>query len=72
MKGKLKRVELEMEESNCELEKGEFLGDSEDEDLKTETSSKVEGSHGFKFDNLCMFASEGQLGDIVMKKEEDQ
>ena len=61
-----------MEESICKPEQGEFFGDSEDEDLKTETSSKAEGSHGFKSDNLCMFAGEGQFVDIVMKKEENQ
>ena len=30
----------------------------EDEDLKTATSSEAKWSHGFKFDNLCMFAGE--------------
>ena len=56
--GKLKEVELEMEESICELEQGEILGESEDEDLKPETSSKAKGTHGFKSDILCMFAGE--------------
>jgi len=48
------------------------MGDSEDEDLKTETSSKAEESHGFKSNNLCMFSDKGQLVDIVIKKEKDQ
>lgn len=101
LKEKLKEVELEMEESICELEQGEILGESEgyieakewgssedlmdywdsskqhekmlieDEDLKTETLSETKRSDDFKFDNLCMFAGEGRLDDIVMKKEED-
>ena len=73
LKGKLK--EVEMEESICEPEQGEFLGDSEDEDLKTETSSKTKGSHGFKSNNLCMFAGqtcEGKFVDIVIKEEEEK
>ena len=57
-KEKLKEVGLEMEESICEPKQGEILGESEDEDLKTETSSEAKGSHGFKSDNLCMFAGE--------------
>jgi len=52
--------------------KENFLGDNEDEDLKTETSSKTKGSHGFKSDNLCIFAGERQLADFFMKKERDQ
>jgi len=55
LRKKLKESELEMEESICELEQGEILGESEDEDMKTETSSKAKGSHGFKSNNLCMF-----------------
>ena len=47
-----------MEESICELEQEEIMGESEDEDLKTETSSEAKGSHGFKTENLCMYASE--------------
>ena len=61
-----------MSQEEVEMEQGEFLRDSEDEDLKTETSSKTKGSHGFKSDNLCMFAGERQLADIVMKKESNQ
>ena len=75
LKGKLKEVELEMEESICEPEQGEFLGESEDEDLKTENSSEAKGSHSFKTDNLCMIAgetSEGQFADIVIKEKEDK
>ena len=72
---KLKEVELGMEDSICEPEQGEILGESEDEDLKTETSSEAKGSHGFKSDNLCIFASEtckeGQFVDTVIKEEED-
>ena len=58
--GKLKEVELEMEmeESICEPKQGEILGESEDEDLKTETSSEAKGSHSFKSDNLCIFVLE--------------
>jgi len=41
-------LEMEMEESICEPKQGEILGESEDEDLKTETSSEAKGSHGFK------------------------
>ncbi len=66
LKEKLKEVELEMEESICEPEQGEFLGESKDEDLKSETSSKAKGSNDFKTDNLCLYAG------IVMKKEEEQ
>jgi len=44
--------------------------------LKTETSSEAKGSHGFKFENLCIFAGEtckeGQFADIVIKEEEDK
>lgn len=50
------------------LTEGEFL--SEDEDLKTKTSSEAKGSHGFKSDNLCMFAGETgerQFANIVIK-----
>ena len=47
-----------MEESICKPEQGEFLGESEDEDLKTETSSEAKGSNDFKSDNLCMFVGE--------------
>ena len=61
----------EVEEYICEPEQGEFLGDSEDEGLKTETSSKTKGSYIFKSDNLWMFAGEIQLADIVMKKGKD-
>ena len=43
-----------MSQEEVEMEQGEFLRDSEDEDLKTETSSKDKGSHGFKTDKLCM------------------
>lgn len=73
---KLREVELEMkmEVSICEAKEGEVL--SEDEDLKTETSSEAKGSHGFKSDNLCIFAGEtckeGQFVDIVIKEEEDK
>ena len=49
---KISSEEVEMEEYICEPEQGEFLGDSEDEDLKTETSSKTKGSYDFKSDNL--------------------
>ena len=72
----LKEVELEMkmEVSICEAEQGEVM--REDEDLKNKTSSEAKGSHGFKSDNLCMFASEtckeGQFADIVIKEEEDK
>ena len=55
--------EVEVEEYICEPEQGEFLGDSDDEGLKTETSSKTKGSYGFKSDNLWMFAGERQLAD---------
>ena len=55
---KISPEEVEMEEYICEPEQGEFLGDSEDEGLKTETSSKTKGSYGFKSDNLWMFARE--------------
>ena len=76
LKEKLKEVELEMEESICEPEQGEFLGESEDEDLKTGTSSETKRSDDFKSDNLCMFAGEtckeGQFSDIVIKEKEDQ
>ena len=75
LKGKLKEFELEMEESICEPEKGEILGETKDEDLNIETSSEAKGSHGFKFDNLCLFVGEtgeGQFVDIVMKKKKDQ
>lgn len=61
-----------MNQEEVEMEQGEFLGDSEDEDLKTETSSKDKGAHGFKSHNLCMFAGERQLADIVIKKESNQ
>ena len=75
MKEKLKEVELEMEEYICEAKQGEILGESEDEDLKTETSSEAKGSHGFKTNNLCVYAGEtckeGQLANIVTKKEDD-
>jgi len=75
LKEKLKEVELEMEESICEPEQGEIFGEIEDGDLKIETSSEAKGSHEFKTENMCMYASEtskeGQLVDIVMKKEED-
>ena len=54
----LKEAKLEMEQSICEPEQGEILWESEDEDLKTEISSEAKGSHGFKSDNLCMFAGE--------------
>ena len=47
-----------MGQEEVEMEQGEFLGDSEDEDLKTEISSKDKGTHGFKSENLCMFAGE--------------
>ena len=69
---KLREAELEMkmEVSICEAEQGEVLSD--DEELKTETLSEAKGSHGFKSDNLCMFAGERQLADIVMKKAKDQ
>jgi len=73
---KLKEVELEMEDYICEPEQIEILGESEDEDLKTETSSEARGSHGFKSENVCMFTSktskERQFVDIVIKKEEDK
>ena len=76
LKEKIKEVELEMEESICEPEQGEFRGESEDEYLKTETSSEAKGSHGFKSENLCMFAGEtckeGQFADIVIKEKEDK
>ena len=52
-----------MEESICEPEQGEILGESEDEDLKAKTSSEAKGSHGFKSDNLWMFAGKRQLVD---------
>jgi len=72
---KLREAELEMEVSNCEPEQGEVLGEDEDEDLKTKTSSETKGSHDFKYDNLFMFADEtceeGQFSDIVIKEEED-
>ena len=73
LKEKIKQVELEMEESICEPEQGAFLGESEDEDLKTETSSEAKGSHDFKSDNLCMFVGEtckeGQFANIVIKEK---
>ena len=76
LKGKLKEVELEMEEYICEPEQGEILGETEDENLKIETSSEAKGSHGFKTNNLYMYAGEtckeGQLYDIVIKEEEDK
>jgi len=72
LKEKFNEVDLEMDESICEPEQGEFLGETEDEDLKIKTSSEAKRSGDFKFDNLCMFVSEGQFIDIVMKKEEDQ
>ena len=44
--------------------------------MKTKTSSEAKGSHGFKTDNLCVFAGEtckeGQFFDIFIKEEEDQ
>lgn len=58
---KMSPEEVEMEEYICEPEQGEFLGDSEDEGLKIETSSKTKGSYGFKSKNLWMFAGERQL-----------
>ena len=58
LKGKLEEVELEMEEYICEPKQGEILGETEDEDLKTESSSEANGSHGFKTNNLCMYAGE--------------
>jgi len=64
-----------MEESICEPEQGEILGETEDEDLKTKTSSEAKGSHGFKSDNLCTFAGatcEGQFSNIVIMEEEDK
>ena len=76
LKRKLKEVELEMEEYICEPEQGEILGETKDENLKIETSSEAKWSHGFKTDNLCMYASEtckeGQLANIVIKEEEDK
>jgi len=42
LKGKLKEVELQMEESICKPKQGELLGESED--LKTETSSETKRS----------------------------
>jgi len=48
---------------------------TEEEDLKTETSSEAKGSHGFKTDNLCMFVGETgkrQFYDIVIKEKEDK
>ena len=76
LREKLKGVELEMEEPICEPEQGEILGESEDEDLKIETSSEAKGSHGFKSGNLCMFIGEtckkGQFADIVIKEKEDK
>ena len=112
LREKLKEVELEMEESICEPEQGEIMGESEDytedkewrtsedlmdywdsskqheemltedevltedEDLRTETSSEVKGLHGFKSENLCMFAGEtckeGKFVDIVIKEKEDK
>lgn len=105
LREKLKEVELEMEDSICELELGEILGECEDytedkewrpsedlmeywdnskqheemltkdEDLKTKNSSEAKESHGFKYDNLCMFAGEtfkeGQFANIVIMEEED-
>ena len=63
-----------MEEYISEPKQGEILGESEDEDLKTETSSEAKGSHGFKTDNLCMYAGEtckeGQFVDIVIQEKE--
>ena len=47
-----------MSQEEVEREQGEFLRDSEDEDLKTETSSEDKKLHGFKSDNLCIFAGE--------------
>ena len=71
---KLREAELEMEVSICEPEQGEFL--SEDENLKTETSSEGKRSDDFKYDNLCMFAGETceerQFVGIVVKEEEDR
>lgn len=71
---KLREGELEMEASTCEPKKGEVLG--EDEDLKTEASSKTKELHDFKFDNLGMYASEPcegrQFADIDINKEEDR
>ena len=65
-----------MEEYIFKPKQGEFVGESEYEDLKAETSSEAKGSHGFKTDNLCMYAGktckEGQLADIVIKEEEDK
>ena len=72
---KLKDAELEMEEYICEPEQGEIFGESEDEDLKTETSSEAKGSDDFKSDNLCMFLGEtceGQFVDIFIKEKEDK
>lgn len=45
-----------MEVSICEVEQGEVV--SEDKDLKNEISSETKRSHGFKFDNLCIFSGE--------------
>ena len=58
--GKLKEVELEMEEYICEPEQEEILGESEDEDLKTETS------HGFKTNKLCMFTGKTSKEDNLL------
>jgi len=70
----LREGELEKEESICEPEHGEVLG--EDEDLKTETLSEGEMYDDFKSDNLCMFTGEtwkeGKFADIVIKREEDR
>lgn len=75
--GKLKeaKLEMEMEESIYEPERGEILGETEDEDLKTETSSETKRSDDFKSDNFCMFVGEtceGQFADIVIKEKEDK
>ena len=75
LRGKLKEAELEMEEYICEPELGEILRESEDEDLKNETSSETKRSNDFKSDNLCMFVGEtceGKFVDIVIKEKEDK
>lgn len=73
---KLKEAELEMEVSIFEPEQGEVLGEGEDEDLKTKTSSETKRQHDFKSYDLYMFAGEtceeGKFVYIVIKEEEDK
>ena len=55
-----------MEESICEPEKGEILGESEDEDLKAETSRETKMSNENLNTTICVCLKVKQIKDNLL------